>query len=208
MSLEKVRDRISQLKGVMAVDLSTGNGEFIDEVHVVASDERSAKRLVRDIETIILIETGCPFDHKKISIAQVGKQDSLVIGERIKINAVYVRPNEPVCNVELECKGEEHVYRYQGDSLDDPNEMIIKGLIKALEEFLQPPFQLRVRDISEFKMKENVVAVILQLKWTHEQLKGEEELVGCSLVKQDLPLALARAFFNAINRRLIYALEV
>ncbi len=196
---EKLRERISQLEGVLAVNVTQYNDGDISEVHVLSDETRNPKRLVRDIETVLQVETGTPFDHKKISIAQINREKHN--GEpldRIEIIGVYLRPKEPVCTIELKYREEEYSYKYHGDELDEPQEIVLKALTRAVEVFIKPPFRIKIKDVQETLMREKVVVIILQLKWK----QGEEVMVGASLVDENIPLALAKAFFHALNRKL------
>ncbi len=196
---EKLRERIAQLEGVLAVNITQEEDGAIKEIHVLSDESRNPKRLVRDIETVLQVETGESFDHKKISIAQVNEQrkDGSPL-DRIQILGVYLRPREPVCTIELKFQGEEYSYKYQGDEMDEPQEIVLKALTKAVEMFIKPPFRIKIRDVQETNMREKIIVIILQLKWK----QGEEILVGASLVDENMPLALSKAFFHAINRKL------
>ncbi len=196
---EKLRERISQLEGVLAVNITQYNDGDIGEVHVLSDETRSPKKLVRDIETVLQVETGTSFDHKKISIAQVNKEKHNGGPlDRIEIIGVYLRPKEPVCTIELKYREEEFSYKYHGDEMDEPQEIVLKALTRTVEVFLKPPFRIKIKDVQEILMREKVVVIILQLKWK----QGEEVMVGASLVDENLPLAMAKAFFHALNRKL------
>jgi len=196
---EKLRERIAQLEGVLAVNITQEEDGEIQEIHVLSDESRNPKRLVRDIETVLQVETGESFDHKKISIAQVNEQkkDGSPL-DRIQILGVYLRPREPVCTIELKFRGEEYSYKYQGDEMDEPQEIVLKALTKAVEMFIKPPFRIKIRDVQETHMREKIIVIIIQLKWK----QGEEILVGASLVDENMPLALSKAFFHALNRKL------
>jgi hypothetical protein len=71
-TVEKMENGICTLNGVVSAHVVLNPaGLEIEEVHVVATQDRSPKQIVRDIESLLLNNTGIKIDHKKISIAQV-----------------------------------------------------------------------------------------------------------------------------------------
>ncbi|HEY8414903.1 MAG TPA: hypothetical protein VIK99_03930 [Thermaerobacter sp.] len=66
-----IEDLLSRLPGVLAVRLSVNDWGAIEAVHVLATIERGAKQIVRDIESALQARFGLRLDHKKVSVAQV-----------------------------------------------------------------------------------------------------------------------------------------
>jgi len=199
-----LRERISQLEGVLSVRVSKNNGE-IDEIHVLSEEGRDPKRLVRDIETVFQVETGLSFDHKKISIARINEQkEEKECKERIELKGVYLRRKEPICTVELKYRGEEKSYKFEGNELDDPPQIVLKTLVKAIETLLKTSFQIKIKDIKKLNMEQNVIFVML----TVNESGKEEDLMGVSLIEENLPLAVSKAFFHALNRKLEMVMAV
>lgn len=62
---------LSRLPGVLAVRLSVNDWGAIQTVHVLATVDRGAKQIVRDIESALQARFGLRLDHKKVSVAQV-----------------------------------------------------------------------------------------------------------------------------------------
>jgi len=69
--IEKSIKKLSEVKGAKVV---YSEGE-ISEVHILASDHKSAKQLIRDIESIVMVDHNIKIDHKVISIAQLSDED-------------------------------------------------------------------------------------------------------------------------------------
>lgn len=67
----EIEELISRLPGVLAVRLSVNDWGAIDAVHVLATVERAAKQIVRDIESALQARFGLRLNHRKVSIAQV-----------------------------------------------------------------------------------------------------------------------------------------
>ncbi|GAB6875992.1 hypothetical protein [Thermaerobacter litoralis] len=66
-----IEDLLSRLPGVLAVRLSVNDWGAIQTVHVLATVDRGAKQIVRDIESALQARFGLRLDHKKVSGAQV-----------------------------------------------------------------------------------------------------------------------------------------
>src|SRR5512135_2211535 len=63
---------INKLDGVTSCRvLSTGIE--IEEIHVISPLDRTPKKVVRDIESLLLVHFGIRIDHRKISIVQLGQ---------------------------------------------------------------------------------------------------------------------------------------
>lgn len=66
-----IEDLLSRLPGVLAVRLAVNDWGAIEAVHVLATVDRGAKQIVRDIESALQARFGLRLDHKKVSVAQV-----------------------------------------------------------------------------------------------------------------------------------------
>src|SRR5690242_18490706 len=64
---------IGQVRGVIAVRVVRDAQDQIDEIHVVGSPGRSAKQMVRDVESILYVRGGLRVDHRKISLVQIAE---------------------------------------------------------------------------------------------------------------------------------------
>ncbi|MEG0951933.1 MAG: hypothetical protein RSE96_08405, partial [Niameybacter sp.] len=70
MNSEQLNDIIKKINGVLHSKIKEINGQ-IEEIHIVASKNKSAKQIVRDIESTIFAMFDYEIDRKKISIAQL-----------------------------------------------------------------------------------------------------------------------------------------
>jgi hypothetical protein len=64
---------LTRLRGVVAAHIVADAQGEIAEVHVIATDERNVRQILRDVEAALAAQLGIKIDHRKISIAQVGK---------------------------------------------------------------------------------------------------------------------------------------
>jgi hypothetical protein len=116
------------LTGVVAARLVTRPGGEVDEVHLLTTDEVTAKQTVRNVESALLAHLGLEVDHRKISVAQTrerpevpGEPDSSVralLQDRkvVSLNRLLFyghqveteRSHRARHRVEIEWKGERH----------------------------------------------------------------------------------------------------
>src|SRR6266498_4299350 len=73
IDVAKVEELLSQVRGVMAVRVVLEEHGQIDELHIVGSPGRSAKQMVRDIESLLFVRGGVRVDHRKISLVQIAE---------------------------------------------------------------------------------------------------------------------------------------
>ena len=76
---------IYQVRGVHAARLVTDTGGKINEVHVVGTPRRSAKQIVRDIESILYVRGGIRLDYRKISLVQVAESAVQNVAPRLQL---------------------------------------------------------------------------------------------------------------------------
>ncbi|MHB1191648.1 MAG: hypothetical protein ACYC6F_01265 [Longimicrobiales bacterium] len=69
-SIEDAEQLMLSLKGVVAARLVTRPGGEVEEIHLLTTDEVSAKQTVRNVESALLAHLGLAVDHRKISVAQ------------------------------------------------------------------------------------------------------------------------------------------
>lgn len=195
INLEK---KIMKLKGVVSVKLTTDENNCLDQVFIVADDSKTPKKLVRDIETLVNIELPQPISHKKISIAQLEQQDNAMIAERIQVQSISIRHNEPICQVELAFCQQKYSYAYHGENTESECELVLKALIKTISLIVKKPLVIKIKGIQKLQYPQAIVLVILEVQTKHHY----EEYLGSSFIEYNLPLAVAKAFFQALNRRL------
>jgi hypothetical protein len=69
-SIEDAERLLLSLKGVVSARLVTRPGGEVEEIHLLTTDEVTAKQTVRNVESALLAHLGLEVDHRKISVAQ------------------------------------------------------------------------------------------------------------------------------------------
>ncbi len=195
---EDLNQKINKLEGIISCKI-TGDND-IDEVHIIADKKRNPKRIVRDVETIILVNQDKDIDHKKISIAQFEHDDEKHDIDRLEIISIFKENNNPVCHYRL--KINDNIF--EGTSDDYPDEPLMykaaNGMAKMLEKYIKLPGKLRVENVFKTGLRDDIIVVQITLYNEHGM---EERLLGATYVNQDLPLAVGKGVLKALNRKII-----
>ena len=69
-TIQEAERLLLSLTGVVSARLVTRPGGEVDEVHLLTTDEVTAKQTVRNVESALLAHLGLEVDHRKISVAQ------------------------------------------------------------------------------------------------------------------------------------------
>jgi hypothetical protein len=72
-SVRDAEDLIRTLSGVLSARIVTGSTGGIEEIHVLTSEDISAKQTVRNVESALLAHLDLAVDHRKISVAQTSQ---------------------------------------------------------------------------------------------------------------------------------------
>lgn len=193
-----IEREINRLEGVtLARVLSTGSA--IDEIHVVVPHERTPKKIVRDIESLLLVRFGMRIDHRCISIVQMDH-----------LQPAYPRYQRPQIQQVVRVEGGVNLVLGVGDkvivgqapAVGDGDDLVLVGraVINAVEQLVQTPGILALLKTHIAEMDTYRVVLVLA-RWVYGQ--QQELLTGASLIYDDPLEAMARAMLDAINRRLV-----
>ncbi len=199
--LEDCESLIRQIRDVISVNIVPGESRQIEEIHVLADDVRSAKQIVRDIETLFRVEYGLDLDHKKVSVVQLKKEQKLPQEKRLKFSSIQValQGNRMEAVVELasakkSCQGKLSGAGSRANRL----RLVAEATLQAAGGFLDNGTCLLLEEVNLFTLgSRQVVCVAL----TYIKGSQEESLVGIALVRQDEKEAVVRAVLSALNRR-------
>ena len=198
-----VEDLVRQVRGVLAALVVQNDQKQIDEIHAVGSPDRSAKQMVRDIESILYVRGGIRLDHRKISLVQIA--DTAMPSTTVRVQLLEVADvadaQPPAMSVTI-AHGDHHI---QGIARARPNQdtsaewLVAQATAIALDQLIGALGQLHVENLQRQSFG------ALQVYLAHLSLAiddGIETLLGISVVRDDEPSAVARAVLDAVNRRL------
>jgi hypothetical protein len=203
----EIETALSQVAEIRAARIVSSDEGVIQEIHVLADPSKTPKQLVRDIESMIMAQFGIPIDHKKVSIAQLGRE-SIVIDEtpaapaRARINSVHtdVMGVRAVATVTLELEGEVYTGVAEGPaSTTGRRRLVGQATLNAVEKYTAGTFGFALEDVAIVTLGRERVAVSCVILVTP---LGEQALAGSALARQSENDSLVRATLDAINRRL------
>lgn len=193
---------IFQVRGIQAARVVTSANGAIDEVHVVGLPGRSAKQMVRDIESILYVQGGVRLDHRKVSLVQLDEGSAQVRPPRLLLIEVSCAPEGGGVSVTLGLREQ----RAQGTAAASKAEgdawllATARATLGAILQLIGPRIDLSVEQMALERFGHlNVCLSHL----AHATDNGLETLLGISMVRDDVSTAAARAVLDAVNRPLV-----
>ena len=190
---KKIENLIKELDGVVSCTLT--GGEEIDEIHIIADKKRDPKRIVRDVETVFLVNNDQKIDHKKISIARIrsdiSKSITGVPTNRVELISVYTENNRSCCTVKMMIDDEKIEENFEAQIGEKVEKLIGRSIIEMLNKYFDIGGKLLLEDIFTIQGKEDlVIAQISKFNSTRNML--EENLVGAVYLNNNITLAIAK----------------
>jgi len=194
-NLEKV---LSSLPGIHSAKvISDGNGN-LTEIHVLASSQKPAKQVVRDVETAIFATSGIKVDRKIISVAQIEGEDERQSGTSLnfkvkRVSRVFEEPQKievTIEDAEKEVTGIAILRDYGEKSY---LRAVAKATISALAQLKESVtrYSLELLDVLNYPRYPIVVAVL-------ESFNGEKR-VEADLVSEDPALSVANLIIKCLG---------
>ena len=178
----------------------TFNDDEIEEIHVLAYNDRGAKQISRDIQSTLAAKFMTKVDYKKISIAQVDMKQDLGRDERLKINSIGYSMVGNIMEIKVIIqKGEEIIEGTAKGTNSKNNVLRLVGIatIDCVHSLLNIRDTFTLEDFEKFKLaKQEIITVAISFITNH----GEELLVGAALVKKDDYETIVKATLDALNR--------
>ncbi len=195
---------IFQVRGIQAARVVTAPNGTIDEVHVVGLPGRSAKQIVRDIESILYVRGGVRLDHRKVSLVQLD-EGSQRFGPRVRLLEASCAADGPapqaVVSLGLGGRSAKGVASAEQGAPADLLWLAGQATVRALSELTKAGCELRIEQIARQPFGDLEIC-LCRLSFAAD---GEAEtLLGVSMVRDDGPAAAAaRSVLDAVNRRLL-----
>lgn len=201
ISVDKLEQAIRQLPTVFAARVfrESSNGD-IEKIHVMATPERHPKKVVRDIETLLLLKFNLRIDYRKISLVQLQPEDlSSFVRPRVKLKVVDRSVHLDTCRVgvTLESESGTHMGMAEGPADVDCLTLATQATLDALSAIIaEATIKLKVVEIVPIQ---NETAVFVFITAVVDG--NEEKLLGSCFTHDDALTAAARATLDAVNRR-------
>ena len=194
---------LNQVRGIYASCVVLDAEREVSEIHIVASNERKPKQIVRDVETMLFVKHGTKIDYRKISMVQVDDEQSLRIPvARPEIQQVTekVMGNKKRIQVEIRGGGR-RVIGEATERIDapDPFRTAAIATIDAIGKLVGQSAEFQLEDTQVFGMGTRKIVVVVVNCLTQDR---EEVFSGSSFVGTHLVESAARATLDALNRRI------
>lgn len=202
MDFQSFQDVIGKIQGVTHSKV-VGDEDDIQEIHIIAGTSRSAKQIVRDIESALLAIFGYRVDRKIISIAQIdtdiiAKAIDRIIYQGISVN---IEDNNVECEVRLSSGEEDFVSTKRAISTSiNRKKVVARATVATVEKIIGQSSIFDIEDVVINTTREvNFVNVVANMITKND----EEILIGTAIVRSDINEAIAKATLDAINRRIM-----
>jgi hypothetical protein len=190
-----IEEALHAIPGVRGVRVIKAADSEIGEIHVVATPRRSPKKIVRDIESFLMVQYAYRVDYRRISLVQAidaAPVDRLTLGRVTQVQ----QPEGLFIEVEL-LNGEQ---RYLGSAAlnDDPAFAASMATVGALNALFAPRAPLNIGGVecTTLGAKHVVIAYVIY------QETSLEHVLGTTFIRNSVAEAAARAVLAATNRRL------
>ena len=199
VSADKLEVAIRQLPRIHAARVLISEDDTVDKVHVMASPESSPKKVIRDIETLLMLKFGLKVDYRRISLVKARPEDIKPFTRpRLRLMAVEKREDADVRRVvvSLELGDLSHLGAAEGPPDTEMLALAAKATIDALSPMISEA-TLEFYMAQAVPIEEETV-IFVALKATYD--RGTEKLLGSSFLQTDEVTAAARATLHAVNR--------
>lgn len=76
--IKDIEKSINSLNGVLFSKIVLADNKEIKEIHVITKDFYSPKKISRDVESLLMAKYNISIDYRKISIAQVTEEKTIL----------------------------------------------------------------------------------------------------------------------------------
>ncbi|MAF26711.1 MAG: hypothetical protein QF819_01165 [Gemmatimonadota bacterium] len=195
---------ICMLRDVSSCEIQLGTDGAISAVHVTALPGRSPKQIARDVEAILAAEEGVHLDHRKISIAQYGEEDSASVEAlgRVAVGGLSLHQVNGGYEAEVLLHADpiQATGRASGPNTRYQTRRIVAlATLDAISRLVEgaPPFSLGEMEEKELGGRKLLVVCV-----NHAEGRSENSLFGCSEIGYDPTRAVIFAVLDAVNRLL------
>lgn len=212
VKVEEIETALAEVEDIRAARIVASPDGVIQEIHVLASPGKQPKQLVRDIESTLMAQFGIPVDHKKISIAMLGRDDMPPIEhdptepqlhtERPRIASISEKTSgvRASATVSLDIGGSEYVGSASGAASQSGRlRHVAIATLDAVSQYTEDTVSFALEDVCVVQLgRERAAVACISLVSDF----GERTFSGSALVRQNDNDAVVKATLDAINRRI------
>ena len=189
--------------------MSDDNG--IKEIHIITNQSTSPKKIIRDIESLLLAKYNIEVDYRKISIAQV-KDDEISSEQmtdeskplkRLKISDVKISSNGNHVEVVVDLESDGKVFSSKIFGIDwekNHEYLVAKAALEGINSFLEGLGFLQIDEIKQIELESEKKLVVVSIDLFDSE--GKENLVGSTMINGDFHHALIRAILSGKSQNI------
>lgn len=209
--VEDIEQAIAEVGDIKAARVVVDVSGEIQEIHVLALPTKQPKQLVRDIESTLQARFGIPVDHRKVSVAQLGRDVEPSNGHGPNGRQTAIRPRivsinssvsgvQAAATVTLEMGGAEYAGTASGPASQTVrSRLVASATLDAVAQYVSEGNTFALEDVSIVQLgRERVAVACVTLLSPY----GEQPFSGSALVRQNEKDSIVRATLDAINRRM------
>ncbi len=199
--IKDIEKSINSLNGVLFSKISLDNNREIKEIHIIANDSCSPKKITRDIESLLMAKYNIEIDYRKISIAQV--MDKKTHSQRLKFTDLLITSEGDNLQVIIKLENNNRVFEGKINCVNwekNREYIVTRATLEAITSFLNGKVFFQVEEIKKVFLDDREV-VLISINLINAQ--GKENLVGAALVRDDSHRSLVKAILHAVNRRIL-----
>ncbi|MFZ5969235.1 MAG: hypothetical protein ACOYVK_18925 [Bacillota bacterium] len=201
--VSQMEETINNIPEVISSKVIFDQQNEIEEIHVLASNNRNAKQISRDIQSALTAKFDVKIDHKKISVAQIGFKQDIESEYRLRINSIGYGVIGNLAEIKVILQKGEQLIEGIAKGINSKNNvyrLVVNATLDCIHAFIGVHNTFVVEDVEKICLaKREVMVTAISLITEH----GEELMVGSSVVRKDEYESIVRATLDAINRRVI-----
>ena len=204
--LPDLEDALRQIPGIKAASVVTSPDATPTEIHVLATTNKTAKQIVRDIQSLAMAKYDLDIDHRIVSVVQFDEPeddgaDGDVAPPRPVVSGITIHMSgeTATATISVTLAGASFEGSASGSaSLAARPRLVAGATLQALHELLGTPADVDHAAIVQVGGRAVAVSVLTLTV----PRQGEQLMTGSALVRGDEADAIARSVLDALNRRL------
>ena len=197
---------ISKLNGVYASHVVFSESQEPIEIHVLASNRRNVKSIVRDVQSAVSARYGIDVDYHIISVAQIASSIISGMGFRLIYSGISMRSSGKEVEVSVVLAREDE--RFTGTAVGSAipfsrMRCIAQATLDAVKSCTGNKTFFELASVEA--ITSNARCIIVSQVYC---LPENTPLIGCVYAEPDQDAAVAQSVLDAVNRTLeIYTLD-
>ncbi|NTW70859.1 MAG: hypothetical protein HGA49_01280 [Eubacteriaceae bacterium] len=199
-SIQDIEGLINKIISVINSRVVSNKDDQIIEIHILASNQRSAKQIIRDVQSALMSQFNLKVDHKIISIAQVYEESENFLSPRLMIKSVEYTSLDITGRAKVILEYDEHQFIGEAEGVHSSSQahrLVAQATLNAVELFVQHNKRFIIEEIKVIPIANRSV-VISGISLVHNN--SEKMLIGKCIVENDINSAITKSVLDAINR--------